>query len=471
MPVYCLGVSHKTAPVELRERLNFPIDSLNACLAEFSAPLYSTLRTSESVRNGLASAVVPGERGKELYPIQEMVVLSTCSRLEVYAYVPNHYHSSNGKSDPHRWLLNWISQARQLSPAEFQRNHYFYQGDEAVHHLFQVAAGLDSVVLGEPQILGQVVEAFQIAESQHAAGHILSVLFRTAIHAGKRARTETGISRNPASISSMAIRLAEQKIGSLSEKRILIVGAGEMSRLAGEALFTRGIRGVTLTNRTYAHAEDLAHRWGCPAVPFDQLPASVGESDLVISSTAAPQVIIGPDLVGRAMQSRTQRPLALIDIAVPRDVDPAVRKIPNVFLVDMDDLQGFVHNARVERERETPHVEAILQEEAGAFLEWLDLVPLIGALHKKAESIRQREVERTLHRLPELDPETRQHILLLSQSLVKKILHEPTLRLREEAGQGRLAEYGSALCVLFGLPEDAWCKDHQDSAHPDHPEA
>jgi glutamyl-tRNA reductase len=408
-----------------------------------------------------------------------MVVLSTCNRLEVYAYgntpadpaASNYPNVRNIAQDPYRWLLNWISQTRQLSPSEFQRSLYYYQGSEAVHHLFRVAAGLDSVVLGEPQILGQVAEAFRIAESQRAAGHILSVLFRTAIHAGKRVRTETGISRNPASMSSMAIHLAEQKIGSLAEKRILIVGAGEMSRLAGEALYARGIRGVTVTNRTYAHAEELANRWGYPAVPFAQLPACLADSDLVISSTSAPQLIIDSGLVARTMQDRPDRPLALIDIAVPRDVDPAARQVPNVFLVDLDDLQGFVHQARLERERETPRVETILQEEASAFLEWLDLVPLIGALHKKAEAIRQREVERTLHRLPDLDPETRQHILMLTQSLVRKILHEPTLRLREEAGRGRLAEYGSALCVLFGLPEDEWCQDHANGGEPHPPQA
>lgn len=427
MQILCLGLSHITASIELRERLNFSAAALKAALARFGC--------------GYASHPTG---------ITELAILSTCNRIELYALVP---YDSDYQRDLFTMLIDLLVETRGVPAVEFEPHLYRHTKLDAVAHLCRVAAGLDSMILGEPQILGQVADAYDAAFSAGAAGPVLSALFRTAIRAGKRARTETAISRNPASVSSVAVRLAEQIVGELATRHVLIIGAGEMSELAVEALRARGVRQVTVVNRTHHRAVELAERWGGGALSFEYLAEAIHAADIVISSTAAPHLIIDSEIVRQAMTNRN-RPLVLIDIAIPRDVDPAMGDIPGVHLFDLDHLHTRLDGAIAERQSEVPRVEAIVAEEVSAFDAWLrgvDILPVISDLRVKAERIRQRELARTLHYLPDLDPETRQHIERLSESLVNKLLHEPTHQLRAEASNGRAAEYAQTVRRLFGL--------------------
>jgi glutamyl-tRNA reductase len=428
MQILCLGLSHRTAPVELRERLDFPAPALKPALARFGC-------------------------GRDSHPnsITEFAILPTCNRLELYALAPN---DTDHQRDLFAALIDFLVETRGVPAVEFEPHLYRHAGSEAVEHLCRVASGLDSMILGEPQILGQVAEAYQNAYRAGAVGPVLSALFRTAIRAGKRARTETAISRNPASISSVAVRLAEQVVGELAGRQVLVVGAGEMGELAVEALRARGVRQIAVVNRTRQRAVELAERWGGEALSFEHLTKAIQGADIVIASTGAPHTIINPAIVRDAVMNRMERPLVLIDIAVPRDVHPDVCEIPNVHLFDIDHLHSRLEGAIAERQNEIPRVEAIAAEEVTAFESWLrsvDILPVITALRAKAESIRQRELARTLRRLPDLDPRVREHIEHLSESLINKLLHEPTLRLRAEAGNGQATEYAQTVRHLFGL--------------------
>jgi glutamyl-tRNA reductase len=282
----------------------------------------------------------------------------------------------------------------------------------------------------------------------------MSSLMRGAIHAGKRARTETGISRNPATISSVAVKLAEGIVQDLTNAHVLIVGAGEMAELAVAALKTRGAREITVVSRTLEHAHELAARFGGTTMTFERLQEALAIADIAITSTAAPHILVDLAMVEAAMTLRPERPLLFVDIAVPRDVDPAVACVPNVHYYDVDSLQGHLKTNVSERENEVPRVEAIVQEEANAFIDWLkrlDVAPVIADLRAHAEAIRRVEVEKALRQLSHLSDSDRRRIESLTLSLLNKILHEPTVRLKAEATNGRAKEFASAICHLFGL--------------------
>jgi glutamyl-tRNA reductase len=422
MKILCLGLSHHTAALAVREALSLPAPALRAALARFSC-------------------------GREDRPVavRELVILSTCNRLELYAAAPAADFAP---------LVALLAESSGRPPAEFDASLYRHEGDEAIRHLCRVAAGLDSLVLGEPQILGQVTDAYAAALGQGAAGPVLAALFRSAIHAGKRARTETAIARNPASVSSMAIRLAEERVGDLAAAHILVVGAGEMAELAVAALHKRGVAGLTVVNRTLERAAQLADRWGGRALTFERLADALAEADIIITSTGAPHLIIGPEVVAPALAARPERPLVFVDIAVPRDVDPDVNQLPGARVYDLDDLQAHLEDAVAEREREAPRAEAIAAEEAaafGAWLERLEILPVISDLRAKAEAIRRAEVERTLRHLDHLDDADRERIEALASALVNKLLHDPTVRLKAEANNGHATEYAAAVRYLFGL--------------------
>ncbi len=422
MTILCLGLSHHTAPVEVRERLHFSTPALNATLVR-----------------------VGGRGASPSAGISELAILSTCNRLEVYAVT---------QAEDFESLIALIEETGAVPRADFVPCLYRHSGAEAVTHLCRVAAGLDSMILGEPQILGQVTDAYHLALEQGAVKSVLSALFRATIHAGKRARTETGISRNPATLGSVAVKMAEAVVGELVSRRVLVVGAGEMAELAVEALRARGARHIAVVNRTWERAAQLAAGWGAHALPFEQLAEALADADVVITSTGASHVVITVDLMQTALAQRPQRPLMCIDIAVPRDVDPEVRSLPNVHYYDIDDLEAHLNGALAEREREIPRVEAIVVEETHAFLKWLhslDIAPLIADLRAKADAIRRAEVEKTLRRLPHIGEAERRHIETLTEALVNKLLHEPTLRLKVEASNGRAAEYAAALRHLFAL--------------------
>ncbi len=422
MRLVCLGLSHHTAPVELRERLAYSPGSLKATLARLGC--------------GRESADPS---------LRELAILSTCNRLELYA-------ASHG--DAAEGLLNLLAESRATPRPEFEPFVYRYAGAEAARHLCQVASGLDSLVLGEPQILGQVVEAYELARSQGTAGSFLSALFRTAIRAGKRARSETGISRNPATISSVAVHLMASVVNDLTTARVLILGAGEMAVLAAEALRARGARHLTVVNRTHERAAQFAAPWGAQTGTFEQLEAGLAQADIVIASTAAPHILVGPGQVARVIPSRSTRPLIFVDIAVPRNVDPAVAELPNVYYYDIDDLQTRLNGSLAGRNRERPLVDAIIDVEVEAFEAWqrrMEIVPLLADLRNKAEAIRRAEVDKTLRHLPGLDETERRRIEALSEALVNRLLHDPTERLKAVAGNGHAAEYAGAVRDLFAL--------------------
>jgi len=426
MKILLIGLSHKTAPVEVREKLAFTHPMLRSALTHFD-------HTHPQAH---------------LEDVREGVILSTCNRLEVYALVRDAEVAEQA-------IVDFLGHACSVSPALFREHLYVRHDEAAVRHLFRVAAGLDSMVLGEPQILGQITEAYEAALSQGAAGTVLSALFRAAIHTGKRVRTETAISVNPASISSVAAALANQLLGDLSERQVLLIGAGEMGAIAVRALQRRGVSKIVVANRTYKNAEQLAKAWDGQAITFQQLPEALVAADIVISSTGAPHTVLNRDLLEPAMAVRPNRPLFMIDIAVPRDIDPNVTEIRHVHLCDIDDLQGQAEDNVRERAQEIPHVEAIVAKELTGFLDWLaslDVVSTITDLRRQIEAVRQRELERLFNRL-DLNEHERELIATMSHRLVNKILHEPTLRLKQEAANGNGAIYISTMRQLFLLDE------------------
>lgn len=420
MHIHCLGINHTTASVDLRERLAYHEEGLRAALARLGC----------------------GMSGGSL---NELVILSTCNRIELYAV--------SLRLDAQDLEL-FLSESRDV-PAEGLRPYlYHYCDEDAIRHLLRVASGLDSLVLGEPQILGQVTNALELARGAGSSGPLLSRLFQRAIHAGKRARTETLIARNPASVSSLAASLAEKSVRNLANAQIVILGAGEMAELAVEALRKRGAVKVLVLNRTLERAEALAKRWQAGASTFERIAEALSAADVLLSSTGAPHTIINPGLVARTMAERPSRPLVMIDIAVPRDIDPRCNEIDNVRVYDMDSLHARLEHSLAEREAEVPKVETILSEELANFMAYfnsLDMLPLISEVHQQAEAIRQAELNKTLRRLPDLTEAERARIDALTQALVKKLLDAPTAHLRAQANTPTAPDYAQVARTLFGL--------------------
>ncbi len=420
MYIHCLGINHTKASVSLRERLAFNDDSSRAALARLGC-------------------------GALLNSFNELIILSTCNRIELYAVSP-HFDPDN--------LKVFLSEARGVPADEFTPHLYHYCDEDAIRHIMRVASGLDSLVLGEPQILGQVTNALEQARGAGSSGPLLSRLFQRAIHAGKRARTETHIARNPASVSSLAASLAEKSVHDLSRAQVVILGAGEMAELAVEALRKRGAAKVLVLNRTLERAETLAKRWQAEVSTFERLDDALLVADVLVSSTGAPHTIINPGMVKRIMGKRQSRPLVMIDIAVPRDIDHACNDVPGVTVHDMDSLHARLEHSLAEREAEVPLVEAILDEEASKFIAFfgsLDMLPLIADMRQQAEAIRQAELNKTLRHLPDLDEAGQARIEALTQALVKKLLDTPTNRLRAQANTPSASEYADIARTLFGL--------------------
>jgi glutamyl-tRNA reductase len=427
--IVCLGISHHTAPVELREHFRCALADQPDLLHAFGGRLTQLDHSPFSA-------------------IQELVTLSTCNRMELYAAV------DPAVTDAPGLLCDFLARAHHVDTAGFIPYLYHHTGWQAVEHLFRVASGLDSLVLGEPQILGQVSDAFLTSRQTYAAGPILSALFRAAVRTGKRARAETNISTNPASVSSVSIALAQEIAGSLQAVRVLVVGLGEMGQLTLKALQAREIRRLAVANRNVERAQEVAARCGCRAYSLAQLPEALAEADVVFTATTASVPLIDTAMVQAALNGRSGGPLVIIDMAVPRDVAPAVAGLPGVHLFDIDDLKGSLDEALAARQRETPKVETIVRQEMRLLeAEWRTLAvrPLIADLRQKAELIRKRELEKTLRNLRDLEPELLEHVHQLTRSLVNKLLHEPTLRLKEKAVAEEAGEYAATVRELFGL--------------------
>jgi glutamyl-tRNA reductase len=328
------------------------------------------------------------------------------------------------------------------------------EAEDAIAHLCDVACGLESLVLGESQIQGQVAEAYQLALAHGAAGPVINALFRTALRAGKRARTETAINQHATSISHVAVELALQIFDDLATKTALLVGAGEMAELAAKNLVDNGVGTLLVVNRSAGRAAGLAKEYGGEALGWDKLTQALWKSDIVISSTAAPHPILRHEAVSAAMRMRRNRPLFIIDIAVPRDVEPGVGKLNNVFLYDIDDLQQVLEANLEQRRREVPRVQSIVREEVAGFLAWLrarDVVPTIVDLRQHVDGLRETELLWALSKLQGLSDQQRKVVLTFSQRLVNKILHEPTVRLKQHANGREAYRYTEAVRDLFGI--------------------
>ena len=433
MHLLVVGLSYKTTPLEIREQFSFitsTLDNPTECPPSLQAQFKQNGSTDKN--------------------IQESCVLSTCNRLEYYAVVQN---PTTALAE----IIARFSQTCHISASAFQSYLYHHQDEAMVKHLMRVATGLDSMVLGEAQILGQVVKAYQDALSRLTIGSTLARLFETAIRAGKRARKETKIGQNPTSISSIALRLAQSQVGDLAECVTLVLGAGEMGHLTVQNLVSQGVKKLLIANRTYERAVELAAQWGAETLPFAQLEHGLAQASLVITSTGAAEPILQPEQVRRAMQNRPNQPLVIIDIAVPRDVAPEVDQLAGVHLYNIDHLQTQLADNLKARQQEVPLVEAIIADEAAGYMNWrrsLQAVPTITHLRGQFEHTRQRELERALNRLGDLAEREQEIIAELSYRLMNKFLHHPTVRLREQSAQGNGELFASVAKELFALEEN-----------------
>jgi glutamyl-tRNA reductase len=411
MHITLVGINHTTAPVALRERFIFTPEELPSVLTRFA---------------GAA------------------VLLSTCNRTEVYLASHHPIAASSVIA-----LLRELKDVPDVADDVF----YHYSGQDAVRHLFRVAAGVESMVLGEAEILGQVRGAFAAATAAGTHNAVLSQLFHEAIRVGRRARTDTAIGHHAVSVSSTAVALAKQVIGDLDSRTVLVVSAGETGKLTARNLARNGASRLLVANRRPERAKALAAELDGVPVPFEKLPSAMADADIVISSSAATEFLIGRDEVTQAVAGRNGRPLLLIDIAVPRDIDPAVREFPQVHLYDIDDLQAVVEENRNSRRKEVAKVHAIVDEGVDRFSAWLrerGVVPTVAALRERADALREAELARTLKRAPELTAQQRAAVDAMANALVKKLLHEPIARLKGADGE----RYVGTLRELFALDEE-----------------
>jgi glutamyl-tRNA reductase len=419
MALFVAGLNHRTAPVELREPLAVEEDKLR-----------------ELLRAVQGAGVV-----------DEIVVISTCNRVEVYgvAEVPGEARAA---------AFRRLCQHRGLDPATVEPLLYTHLDGDAVHHAFRVSASLDSMMIGEPQILGQVKDAFALAQSCETVGPTLHTLFTQAFAVAKRVRTETEIGRHAVSVSFAAVELARKIFAGLGGKAVLIVGAGKMSELAARNLVEQGAFPIYVANRTPSRAQEMARALSGTAVPFDELPTALASVDIVITSTAAPEPIIGREMVQRVVHGRRGRPLFFIDIAVPRDVEATVDTLDDVYCYDIDDLKQVVDSNIRERAREAQRAESLVEREVAKFrarLADVEVIPTIVSLRERLEGIRAGEVRKALARLPEASPETRAALEALSTAIVNKILHAPITKLRESSRAGAGRSWTELVHELFGL--------------------
>ena len=413
MALTVVGVNHRGASLDVRERLWY--------------------RSSE--------ALPALEALREVSAAREAVLLSTCNRTEVYVV------EEERDIAPDVWAAFSARLGRDAS--EFG---YVRRDRDAVTHLFRVASGLDSMVLGEAQIHGQVRDAWEVCRSH--SGPVLSRLFQTSLLVAGRVRNETSIARGAASVSSAAVQIAKQIFGSLQGKRAMVLGAGEMAELALECLVDQGVRAAIVANRTFERAKELAERYGAAAMHFDECWTSLADVDVMVCSTAAPGPVVFVEHVRPALGVRGDRPLCILDIALPDDVDLAVRRLENVFLYDLDDLQAVVAANVERRHREMPSAEHLISGEVDRYWEWLAglaAVPTLTQMRNRMESMREREVSEALRRLDHLAPAERAVVEELSRSLMNKFLHEPTVRLRAAAANGRGLGVVDTVRYLFGL--------------------
>ncbi|MEW6187450.1 MAG: glutamyl-tRNA reductase [Thermodesulfobacteriota bacterium] len=419
LEIVILGLNHNTAAVDLREQL------------------ISLLR-----REGETQTFFKGVPG-----LDEIFFLTTCNRVELLFTSEDPENAVRDLTD--RWAAGLEEPLSQFLPKI-----YVFRGDEAVRHLFRVASSLDSMILGEPQILGQIKEAYRESVRNRNTGVILNRLLHKSFSVAKRVRTETGIAGHAVSVSFAAVELAKKIFRDLNDKKVLLIGAGEMAELAAEHFFNNHVRNITVINRTRERAEELAGRWQGQSLPWAELSAALFETDIVVSSTGAQEMLIDAAQVRQIMRKRKQRPLFFIDIAVPRDIDPRINEMDNVFLYDIDDLQGIVTQNLAERKQEARLAEGIVAEEGLKFRTWLkglEVVPTIVALRKKFDELREGEWKKNSSLLDGMTDEQQKGVEMMMEALVNKILHDPISFLKDFGHEEHKDQKINSLQKIFKL--------------------
>jgi glutamyl-tRNA reductase len=418
--IVLIGLNHKTAPIELRECIAFSPDQTTAALVD--------------LKNDPA--------------VSEVLLFSTCNRVEVLLVT----EQTSEAVDTAKRL---IARFNQIALSEFENVLYTHTGDQAVRHIFRVAASLDSMVVGEPQILGQIKQAYRLATQQRTAGVILNRLFHRAFFVAKRIRSETGIGGHAVSISYAAIELGRKIFGSLEGKKVLLIGAGEMAELAVAHLIRNRVGNILVTNRTFERAVELGRRFRGSPIKFEEMLTSLSDVDIVISSTGAPEFVVKREQLKAVLRKRRSRPLFFIDIAVPRDIDPQINRLSNTYVYDIDDLKGVIDENIEDRQREAIKGERIVEEAVVNFRRWYDslnVVPTIKALRKKLEGIAAVEVKKTLQ-ADGMSDDGRQAVERMAQALINKILHDPTDVLKRNGCQAGRSAYLDITRKLFKLDE------------------
>ncbi|HTR74866.1 MAG TPA: glutamyl-tRNA reductase [Solirubrobacterales bacterium] len=427
-----LGVSHKTAPLELRERLSLTEGRAVAALRELTD-------------------------GRK---IAEAAAISTCNRTELYLVVSDPVEAESE-------ALGVLTRKAEIRPTELLGHLYSLRGVDAAHHLLRVTAGLDSMIVGEAEIQGQVKRAYELALVEGGTGPILNRLFRGALAAGGRARAETAIGERGVSIPSVAVEVAQRALGDLADRKVLMIGAGATAELVARALVTSGVETVFVANRHHDRALGLAQRFDGEAIRFESLPEQLAEVDVVVSTTNSPHHIIERDGLEAVMVDRDGSPLVLIDIAVPRDIEPACRELSGVSVYDIDDIQQIVERNAGVREAEATRAERIIETELERFEQWLaslEVVPTITALRERGDEVVRRVLAENESRWEDLGEADRARVELMAKAIASRILHEPTRRIRRAAGHDDAYQYVSALRELFGLDVETEVESEADAA-------
>jgi glutamyl-tRNA reductase len=421
LDIVLLGVNHKTAPVALRECLAISKNETSAALKAF----------------------------QDLSSIREVMLFSTCNRVEVLMVAED-------KSSAVDTVISFLSELKQLPVSEFEKSLYIHEGDDAVRHVFRVAASLDSMVVGEPQILGQIKEAYQMATQSKTSGVLLNKLLHRTFFVAKRVRTETGIGDRAVSVSYAAVELGRKIFGTFDGKKVLLIGAGEMAELAVEHLIRNRTGDILVANRTFESGVDLAKRFNGQAIRFEEIQEVLEQVDIIISSTGSPDYVVTRDHVKGAIRRRRNRPLFFIDIAVPRDIDPEINRLTNSYVYDIDDLKGIIDENIEDRNKEAIKGERIVDEAVISFRHWydnLDVMPTIVELRKKIEEIAKEELKRTQQTLRHLSPDDLKAINRMTDAMVNKILHDPTLLLKSNGMNEEKSVYLDVIRKLFKLDE------------------
>ncbi|MBI5101658.1 MAG: glutamyl-tRNA reductase [Nitrospirae bacterium] len=420
MKILVQGVNHKTAGVDIREKLAF---------------------NGSKLEEGIFGL-------RKLPEVREAALLSTCNRVELYTFVSNASAATES-------IRNFLSEFHGIKRADFERALFTLSGPDAVRHIFRVSSSLDSMVLGEPQILGQIKDCFAFALDKKTTGVLLNKLMKKAISTAKRVRTETRIAENAVSISFAAVELARKIFKDLSGKSFMLLGAGEMAELAARHLVNNGVAGVMVVNRTYDRGCELASEFNGRAVRFEDFLQELVHADIIICSTGAPAYVLNKDQMQKVMKERRQKPVFIIDISVPRNIDPEINNLDNVYLYDVDNLQDVVDTNVQGRMAEAQKAEAIIDEEVEKFSRWmsaLESVPTIVALRQKADEIRREELDKFINRFPDLDETKIKAVDYMAGAIINKLIHPPTVALKEDVDDRD--ELIATIKKLYGLGED-----------------